>query len=114
MSASIPATVRALGAVLVGEQPIDAMGAEGTSGANTWPVATGEMSAARLTEPDNGSDTGSMTSVAERIGGGYRLTAPMTWISNASYRPDISHDLGPARRRDARRHCRARRQGILH
>ena len=36
-----------------------------------------------LTEPDAGSDPGSMTTVAEPIGGGYRLHGSKTWISNA-------------------------------
>jgi glutaryl-CoA dehydrogenase len=36
-----------------------------------------------LTEPDAGSDPGSMTTRAEKTGGGYRLTGAKTWISNA-------------------------------
>src|ERR687889_780402 len=36
-----------------------------------------------LTEPDAGSDPGSMKTRAERIDGGYRLTGSKTWISNA-------------------------------
>jgi glutaryl-CoA dehydrogenase len=36
-----------------------------------------------LTEPDAGSDPGSMKTKAERIDGGYRLTGSKTWISNA-------------------------------
>ncbi|MGH6926596.1 MAG: acyl-CoA dehydrogenase [Propylenella sp.] len=36
-----------------------------------------------LTEPDAGSDPGSMKTRAEKIGGGYRLTGSKTWISNA-------------------------------
>ena len=36
-----------------------------------------------LTEPDAGSDPGSMTTRAEQIDGGYRLTGSKTWISNA-------------------------------
>ncbi len=36
-----------------------------------------------LTEPDAGSDPGSMKTRAERIDGGYRLTGTKTWISNA-------------------------------
>ncbi len=36
-----------------------------------------------LTEPDAGSDPGGMTTRAERIQGGYRLTGTKTWISNA-------------------------------
>jgi glutaryl-CoA dehydrogenase len=36
-----------------------------------------------LTEPDAGSDPGGMTTRAEPIDGGYRLTGAKTWISNA-------------------------------
>src|SRR5438105_9308651 len=36
-----------------------------------------------LTEPDHGSDPGSMATRAERVAGGYRLTGAKTWISNA-------------------------------
>ncbi|MGV7031014.1 acyl-CoA dehydrogenase [Methylobacterium symbioticum] len=36
-----------------------------------------------LTEPDAGSDPGSMTTRAEKIAGGYRLRGAKTWISNA-------------------------------
>jgi len=36
-----------------------------------------------LTEPDAGSDPGSMKTRAERIEGGYRLSGAKTWISNA-------------------------------
>ena len=36
-----------------------------------------------LTEPDAGSDPSAMTTRAEQISGGYRLTGTKTWISNA-------------------------------
>jgi glutaryl-CoA dehydrogenase len=36
-----------------------------------------------LTEPDHGSDPGSMATRAERVSGGYRLTGTKSWISNA-------------------------------
>jgi len=36
-----------------------------------------------LTEPDAGSDPGSMKTRAEKIDGGYRLNGAKTWISNA-------------------------------
>ena len=36
-----------------------------------------------LTEPDSGSDPGSMTTRAEKIDGGYRLTGAKMWISNS-------------------------------
>ena len=36
-----------------------------------------------LTEPDHGSDPGSMTTRAEKVAGGFRLSGAKTWISNA-------------------------------
>jgi len=36
-----------------------------------------------LTEPDHGSDPGSMTTRAEKVSGGFRLTGNKTWITNA-------------------------------
>jgi glutaryl-CoA dehydrogenase len=36
-----------------------------------------------LTEPDHGSDPGSMTTRARRAAGGYRLSGAKTWITNA-------------------------------
>src|SRR3954469_22893646 len=36
-----------------------------------------------LTEPDHGSDPGSMATRAEKAPGGYRLNGAKTWISNA-------------------------------
>ena len=36
-----------------------------------------------LTEPDHGSDPGSMATRAEKVTGGYRLNGAKTWISNA-------------------------------
>ena len=36
-----------------------------------------------LTEPDAGSDPGSMTSVAKKVDGGYKLNGSKTWITNA-------------------------------
>ena len=47
-------------------------------------LATGELIGCfGLTEPDAGSDPGGMSTRAERIDGGYRLTGSKTWISNA-------------------------------
>jgi glutaryl-CoA dehydrogenase len=36
-----------------------------------------------LTEPDHGSDPGSMVTRADKVAGGYRLNGAKTWISNA-------------------------------
>jgi len=47
-------------------------------------LATGELVGCfGLTEPDHGSDPGSMATRAEKVGGGYRLTGAKTWITNA-------------------------------
>jgi glutaryl-CoA dehydrogenase len=47
-------------------------------------LATGEwVGAFGLTEPDAGSDPGSMTTRAEKVADGYRLTGSKMWISNA-------------------------------
>ncbi|HKS85143.1 MAG TPA: acyl-CoA dehydrogenase family protein, partial [Pseudolabrys sp.] len=47
-------------------------------------LATGEITGCfGLTEPDHGSDPGSMVTRAEKVGGGYRLNGAKTWISNA-------------------------------
>src|SRR6516225_7891078 len=47
-------------------------------------LATGEIVGCfGLTEPDHGSDPGSMATRAERVDGGYRLTGAKTWITNA-------------------------------
>ncbi len=47
-------------------------------------LATGEwIGCFGLTEPDAGSDPGSMKTRAEKTDGGYRLTGSKTWISNA-------------------------------
>jgi len=47
-------------------------------------LATGEMVGCfGLTEPDFGSDPGSMVTRAEKTAGGYKLTGAKTWITNA-------------------------------
>ena len=47
-------------------------------------LATGEIVGCfGLTEPDHGSDPGSMTTRARRAAGGYRLRGAKTWITNA-------------------------------
>jgi glutaryl-CoA dehydrogenase len=38
-----------------------------------------------LTEPDHGSDPGSMATRAEKVSDGYRLTGNKMWISNAPF-----------------------------
>ena len=47
-------------------------------------LATGEwIGCFGLTEPDHGSDPGSMKTRAVKVAGGYRLTGAKTWITNA-------------------------------
>ena len=47
-------------------------------------LATGEIVGCfGLTEPDHGSDPGSMATRAERVAGGYRLTGNKMWITNS-------------------------------
>ena len=47
-------------------------------------LATGEIVGCfGLTEPDHGSDPGSMMTRAETTAGGYRLTGAKTWITNS-------------------------------
>jgi glutaryl-CoA dehydrogenase len=47
-------------------------------------LATGEIVGCfGLTEPDHGSDPGSMTSRAQKVDGGYRLNGAKNWITNS-------------------------------
>jgi glutaryl-CoA dehydrogenase len=47
-------------------------------------LATGEwIGCFGLTEPDHGSDPGSMATRAKRVPGGWRITGSKTWISNS-------------------------------
>jgi glutaryl-CoA dehydrogenase len=47
-------------------------------------LATGEMIGCfGLTEPDHGSDPGSMITTAKKVDGGYKLSGSKTWITNA-------------------------------
>jgi glutaryl-CoA dehydrogenase len=47
-------------------------------------LATGEIIGCfGLTEPDHGSDPGSMTSRAQKVDGGYRLNGAKNWITNS-------------------------------
>ncbi len=64
--------------------PIEAYGSEGQKQKYLPKLATGEwVGCFGLTEPDAGSDPGSMKTRAEKVSGGYRLTGSKTWISNA-------------------------------
>ncbi len=64
--------------------PIYAYGSEDQRRAYLPGLARGELIGCfGLTEPDAGSDPAGMTTRAERIDGGYRLTGSKTWISNS-------------------------------
>ncbi|MGB0086654.1 MAG: acyl-CoA dehydrogenase [Rhodomicrobiaceae bacterium] len=64
--------------------PIHAYGSEEQRQKYLYKLATGErVGCFGLTEPDAGSDPGSMRTRAERVDGGYKLTGAKTWISNS-------------------------------
>jgi glutaryl-CoA dehydrogenase len=64
--------------------PIYAYGSEAQRRKYLPKLATGEwVGCFGLTEPDHGSDPGSMVTRAEKVAGGYKLTGAKTWISNA-------------------------------
>jgi glutaryl-CoA dehydrogenase len=64
--------------------PIYAYGSEAQRRKYLPRLATGEiLGCFGLTEPDHGSDPGSMATRAEKVAGGYRLTGNKMWISNA-------------------------------
>ena len=64
--------------------PINAYGSEEQRARWLPGLASGELVGCfGLTEPDAGSDPGSMKTRAARTEGGYRLTGSKTWISNA-------------------------------
>ncbi|WP_047460075.1 acyl-CoA dehydrogenase [Rhizobium rhizogenes] len=64
--------------------PIDAFGSEAQKQKYLPKLATGEwIGCFGLTEPNHGSDPGSMTTRAKKVDGGYHLTGAKTWISNA-------------------------------
>jgi glutaryl-CoA dehydrogenase len=64
--------------------PIFAYGSETQRRKYLPKLATGEMVGCfGLTEPDHGSDPGSMVTRAEKAAGGFRLTGAKMWITNA-------------------------------
>jgi len=64
--------------------PIDAFGSEAQKRKYLPKLATGEwIGCFGLTEPNHGSDPGSMATRAKKVDGGYHLTGAKTWISNA-------------------------------
>jgi len=64
--------------------PIYAYGTEAQKRKYLPKLATGEMVGCfGLTEPDHGSDPGSMITRAEKVAGGFALTGTKMWITNA-------------------------------
>ena len=64
--------------------PIYAFGSEAQRRKYLPKLATGEiLGCFGLTEPDHGSDPGSMATRAEKVAGGFKLTGNKMWISNA-------------------------------
>jgi glutaryl-CoA dehydrogenase len=64
--------------------PIYEFGNEETRQKNLPKLASGEwIGCFGLTEPDHGSDPGSMATRARKVDGGYRLTGSKMWITNS-------------------------------
>ncbi len=64
--------------------PINEFGTEVTKQKYLPRLASGEwIGCFGLTEPNHGSDPGSMVSRARKVEGGYRLTGSKTWITNS-------------------------------
>ena len=64
--------------------PIHAFASESTKQRYLPRLASGQwIGCFGLTEPDHGSDPGSMASRARRVPGGYELTGTKTWITNS-------------------------------
>lgn len=64
--------------------PIHAFGSEAQKRKYLPPLIAGtKIGCFGLTEPDHGSDPGSMTTRARKADGGYRLHGAKTWISNS-------------------------------
>ena len=103
-----------VGAVVAGDAPDLRLRHARRSGANICrKLAKGEMVGCfGLTEPDYGSDPGSMVTRAEKVPSGFKLNGAKMWISNAPI-ADLARGLGEARRQDPRLHRRARHQGFL-
>ena len=64
--------------------PIHAFGSEAMKEKYLPRLATGELIGCfGLTEPDHGSDPGSMKTRATKVDGGYKLSGSKTWITNS-------------------------------
>src|SRR5271155_695084 len=64
--------------------PIEAFGSPGQKEKFLPKLATGEaIGCFGLTEPDHGSDPGSMVTRAKKVAGGYALSGAKMWITNS-------------------------------
>src|SRR5205807_2329656 len=72
--------------------PIYEFGTEATRKKYLPKLATGEwIGCFGLTEPNHGSDPGSMQTRAKKVQGGYALTGSKTWTSNSPIAEDCWH-----------------------
>jgi glutaryl-CoA dehydrogenase len=92
--------------------PINEFGTEAQKQKYLPKLATGEwIGCFGLTEPNHGSDPGSMITRARKVAGGYSLSGAKMWITNSPI-ADVFVDLGQGRRgRDPRLRPRQGRQG---
>src|SRR6266568_7131125 len=66
--------------------PINEFGNEATKQKYLPKLATGELIGCfGLTEPNHGSDPGSMITRARKVDGGYKLSGSKTWITNSPF-----------------------------
>ena len=66
--------------------PINEFGSEATKQKYLPKLAAGEfIGCFGLTEPDHGSDPGSMVTRAKKVDGGYRLSGAKMWITNSPF-----------------------------
>ena len=92
--------------------PIYEFGNEATKQKYLPKLATGEwIGCFGLTEPNHGSDPGSMVTRARKVAGGYRLTGAKMWISNSPDRRRVRRLGQGRRRRDPRLRARQGREG---
>ena len=92
--------------------PINEFGTEAQKQKYLPKLATGEwIGCFGLTEPNHGSDPGSMVTRAKKVPGGYSLTGAKMWITNSPDRRRVRR-LGQGRRgRDPRLRAREGREG---
>ena len=92
--------------------PINEFGTEAQKQKYLPKLASGEwIGCFGLTEPNHGSDPGSMVTRATKVAGGYSLSGSKMWITELADRRRV-RGLGQGRRRrDPRLHPRQGRQG---